>query len=169
MITAKQQSDLGHIGIFFLSQTTRKSTIKAPLEKLYWEIAKSISSYFPPSTGDVSHLFKDLQYPLAPQSGLSNVYCKLKRPLKAKSPVGCLPLVNRTILAAQCVSDHRYLVLDYPKTITKNYVDKVCKNHYDITVDDNYVYFRAPNVLLPLLSPDHISKNPPKSEAPWTF
>lgn len=164
MITVKKHSDYGHLALFFLSQTTKKFDLqeKVPPSKLYYHIAARCAEHFP-TTGNVDHLFTSLEGPPIEKSHLSTITCRLPRPQKAKSITGCYPTINRAILAAQCCSNHGYLTYGIPDNLTKNYVDKICKNPYNASMDDNFVYFMPPLVLVPFVE----EVEPVKQEVPW--
>lgn len=159
-----KHSDYGHLALLFLSQTTKKFNLQeeVPIHKLYYHIAARCAEHFP-VTGHVDHLFTSLKGPPIKKSYLSTITCRLPRPQKAKSITGCYPTINRAILAAQCLSDHGYLIYDIPGSLTKNYVDKICKNPYNASMDDNFVYFIPPLVLVPYIE----EVEPIKQEVPW--
>lgn len=165
MITVKKHSDFGHLALFFLSQTTKKFDLQeeVPIPRLYYHIAARCAEYFPTVAGNVDSYFTPLKGPPIKKSDLSTITCRLPRPQKAKSITGCYPTINRAILAAQCLTDHGYLRYDIPPSLTKNYVDKICKNPYNASMDQDFVYFIPPLVLVPFVE----EVEPIKQEVPW--
>jgi hypothetical protein len=71
------------------------------------------------------------------------------------------------VLAAQAITDHGYIVEDFPSYMTKSYSkDIVQRGFFDMTEDKDFVYLRrTPQVLVELLQkhyPEHIVEDVPE-------
>lgn len=164
--------------MYFLSQTTRKFQLKSliskpELEQLYYHMAARCAEYVPEDImssmqADVTEYFTPLaSSDRIAKSGLTDVKCKFTKPAKARNKFSCIPMITRTVLSAQAITDHGYIVDEYPSQLIKSYVSSICDSmYYDLVEDEEFVYLQhTPRVLVELLKkhyPEHIVEDVPE-------
>jgi len=178
---------LGYHTMYFLSQTDATFKLnslkkKVPVEKLYYHMAKACVGYYVVElqnmSPDVSHLFAPfLRRKRIRKSELTEVKSKFRKWNSTTSLYANIPLITRCVLAAQAITDHGYIVEEFPSYMTKSYSkDIVQRGFYDMSEDDKFVYLhRTPQVLVELLQkhyPEHIVEDVPEMvqedvECPW--
>ena len=182
----RYQEGLGYHTMYFLSQTDATFKLgnikKVPVEKLYYHMAKACSGYYIVEShnmrSDVSNLFAPfLRRKRIRKSELTDVKSRFRKWSITKNLYGNIPLITRCVLAAQAITDHGYIVEEFPSYMTKSYSkDIVQRGFYDMSEDDKFVYLhRTPQVLVELLQkhyPEHIVEDVPEmvqenTECPW--
>jgi len=173
----RYQEGLGHHTMYFLSQTDATFKLdslkkKVPVEKLYYHMAKTCAGYYivePQNmSSDVSNLFAPfLRRKRIRKSELTDVKTKFLKWGTTTNLYANIPLITRCVLAAQAITDHGYIVEDFPSHMTKSYSkDIVQRGFFDMTEDKDFVYLRrTPQVLVELLQkhyPEHIVEDVPE-------
>jgi hypothetical protein len=183
----RYQEGLGYHTMYFLSQTDATFKLeslkrKIVIEKLYYHMAKACAGYYIVESQnmnpDVSNLFAGfLRRKRIRKSELTDVKSRFRKWGTTTNLYANIPLITRCVLAAQAITDHGYIVEDFPSYMTKSYSkDIVQRGFYDITEDKAFVYLRrTPQVLVELLQkhyPEHIVEDVPEMvqedvECPW--